>query len=99
MNTAVDTQLHRAYAQLTVCTALLPVKRAHSSAMNVSGSAASANTSDAQSVSSNGSTNTPGLFPGGEGAGYAGGILSAAIDGIKLAEAVANSISASTASV
>ncbi len=33
--------------------------------------------------------NTPGLFPGGEGAGYAGGILSAAIDGIKLAEQVA----------
>jgi hypothetical protein len=35
------------------------------------------------------SVNTPGLYPGGEGAGYAGGILSAAIDGIKLAEAVA----------
>ena len=35
------------------------------------------------------SLNTPGLYPGGEGAGYAGGILSAAIDGIKLAEAVA----------
>ena len=30
-----------------------------------------------------------GLFPAGEGAGYAGGILSAAIDGIKVAEAVA----------
>jgi len=35
------------------------------------------------------SVNTKGLYPGGEGAGYAGGILSAAIDGIKLAEAVA----------
>ncbi|SBO42553.1 NAD(P)/FAD-dependent oxidoreductase [Cyanobium sp. NIES-981] len=35
------------------------------------------------------SLNTPGLYPGGEGAGYAGGILSAAIDGIKLAEQVA----------
>ncbi len=35
------------------------------------------------------SINTPGLYPGGEGAGYAGGILSAAIDGIKLAEQVA----------
>ncbi len=35
------------------------------------------------------SVNTPGVFPGGEGAGYAGGILSAAIDGIKLAEQVA----------
>ena len=35
------------------------------------------------------SVNTPGLFPAGEGAGYAGGILSAAIDGIKVAEAVA----------
>ena len=30
-----------------------------------------------------------GLYPAGEGAGYAGGILSAAIDGIKVAEAVA----------
>jgi uncharacterized FAD-dependent dehydrogenase len=35
------------------------------------------------------SVNTVGLYPGGEGAGYAGGILSAAVDGIKLAEAVA----------
>jgi uncharacterized FAD-dependent dehydrogenase len=39
--------------------------------------------------------NTPGLFPGGEGAGYAGGILSAAIDGIKLAEQVALAIARS----
>ncbi len=38
------------------------------------------------------SLNTKGLFPGGEGAGYAGGILSAGVDGIKLAEAVAQSI-------
>jgi len=35
------------------------------------------------------SLNTKGLFPAGEGAGYAGGILSAAIDGIEVAEAVA----------
>lgn len=35
------------------------------------------------------STNTQGLYPAGEGAGYAGGILSAAVDGIKVAEAVA----------
>ena len=35
------------------------------------------------------SLNLPGLFPAGEGAGYAGGILSAAVDGIKAAEAVA----------
>lgn len=35
------------------------------------------------------SINTTGLYPAGEGAGYAGGILSAAIDGIKVAEAVA----------
>jgi uncharacterized FAD-dependent dehydrogenase len=34
------------------------------------------------------SVNTQGLFPAGEGAGYAGGILSAAIDGIRVAEAV-----------
>jgi len=38
------------------------------------------------------SVNTPGLFPGGEGAGFAGGILSAGVDGIKLAEAVALAI-------
>ncbi|MCF7980510.1 MAG: NAD(P)/FAD-dependent oxidoreductase [Pseudomonadales bacterium] len=35
------------------------------------------------------SINTSGLFPAGEGAGYAGGILSAGIDGIKVAEALA----------
>jgi uncharacterized FAD-dependent dehydrogenase len=35
------------------------------------------------------SLNTQGLYPAGEGAGYAGGILSAAVDGIKVAEAVA----------
>ena len=35
------------------------------------------------------SINTQGLYPAGEGAGYAGGILSAAVDGIKIAEAVA----------
>jgi uncharacterized FAD-dependent dehydrogenase len=35
------------------------------------------------------SLNTIGLYPAGEGAGYAGGILSAAVDGIKVAEAVA----------
>jgi uncharacterized FAD-dependent dehydrogenase len=35
------------------------------------------------------SLNVRGLYPGGEGAGYAGGILSAAVDGIRLAEAVA----------
>ena len=38
------------------------------------------------------SINTVGLYPGGEGAGYAGGIFSAAIDGIKIAEAVAEDI-------
>lgn len=38
------------------------------------------------------SINTCGLFPAGEGAGYAGGILSAGVDGIKIAEAVAQSI-------
>lgn len=35
------------------------------------------------------SINTRGLYPAGEGAGYAGGIFSAAIDGIKVAQAVA----------
>ncbi|MCG6932729.1 MAG: NAD(P)/FAD-dependent oxidoreductase [Gallionella sp.] len=38
------------------------------------------------------SINTHGLYPSGEGAGYAGGILSAAVDGIEVAEAVALSI-------
>lgn len=38
------------------------------------------------------SLNTSGLYPTGEGAGYAGGILSAAVDGIKVAEAVARSL-------
>ncbi len=35
------------------------------------------------------SLNVKGLYPSGEGAGYAGGILSAAVDGIKVAEALA----------
>jgi uncharacterized FAD-dependent dehydrogenase len=35
------------------------------------------------------SLNVRGLYPGGEGAGYAGGILSSAVDGIKVAEALA----------
>ncbi len=38
------------------------------------------------------SINTLGLYPAGEGAGYAGGIMSAAIDGIKIAEAMALSM-------
>ena len=38
------------------------------------------------------SINTHGFYPAGEGAGYAGGILSAGIDGIQVAEAVARSI-------
>jgi uncharacterized FAD-dependent dehydrogenase len=35
------------------------------------------------------SLNVQGLYPAGEGAGYAGGILSAGVDGLKVAEAVA----------
>lgn len=38
------------------------------------------------------SINVKGLYPAGEGAGYAGGIYSAAIDGIEVAEAVAQDI-------
>ena len=38
------------------------------------------------------SMNVKGLFPAGEGAGYAGGILSAGVDGIRIAEAVARDI-------
>jgi len=45
------------------------------------------------------SLNTAGLFPAGEGAGYAGGILSAAVDGIKVAEAVALSLGGERAEV
>jgi uncharacterized FAD-dependent dehydrogenase len=40
------------------------------------------------------SLNTRGLFPAGEGAGYAGGIMSAAVDGIRVAEAVAKAMAA-----
>jgi uncharacterized FAD-dependent dehydrogenase len=39
------------------------------------------------------SLNTRGLYPAGEGAGYAGGILSAGVDGVRIAEAAALSIS------
>jgi uncharacterized protein len=41
------------------------------------------------------SLNTRGLYPAGEGAGYAGGILSAGVDGIRVAEAVALDINGS----
>ncbi len=50
-------------------------------------------TRDAQTLQS---LNTCGLYPAGEGAGYAGGILSAGVDGIKVAEAVATAILAET---
>ena len=46
-------------------------------------------TRDADSLQS---LNVRGLYPCGEGAGYAGGILSAGVDGIKVAEAVARSL-------
>lgn len=38
------------------------------------------------------SLNVKGLYPAGEGAGYAGGILSAGVDGVKVAEAAAQSL-------
>jgi uncharacterized FAD-dependent dehydrogenase len=38
------------------------------------------------------STNTRGLYPAGEGASYAGGILSAGVDGIKVAESLARTL-------
>jgi uncharacterized FAD-dependent dehydrogenase len=38
------------------------------------------------------STNTQGLYPAGEGASYAGGILSAGVDGIRVAEALARTL-------
>jgi len=45
------------------------------------------------------SLNVRGLFPAGEGAGYAGGIMSAGVDGIEAAEAVARSLLAQPALV
>jgi uncharacterized FAD-dependent dehydrogenase len=45
------------------------------------------------------SLNTRGLYPAGEGAGYAGGILSAGVDGIKVAEALAMAMLADTDAV
>jgi uncharacterized FAD-dependent dehydrogenase len=42
------------------------------------------------------STNTQGLYPAGEGASYAGGILSAGVDGIKVAESLARALMAPT---
>ena len=38
------------------------------------------------------SLNVAGLYPAGEGAGYAGGIMSAGVDGIEVAEAVARQV-------
>ena len=35
-------------------------------------------------------SNIKGIYPAGEGAGYAGGITSSAVDGIKIAEAIMN---------
>jgi uncharacterized FAD-dependent dehydrogenase len=43
------------------------------------------------------SLNVRGLYPAGEGAGYAGGILSAGIDGVKVAEALAHAVTAKVA--
>jgi uncharacterized protein len=45
------------------------------------------------------SLNVRGLYPAGEGAGYAGGILSAGVDGIKVAEAVARELHTLTQSL
>lgn len=38
------------------------------------------------------SINAKGLYPCGEGAGYAGGITSASVDGIKVCEAIAKEL-------
>ena len=43
------------------------------------------------------SVNVAGLYPAGEGAGYAGGIMSAAVDGIEVAEAVGRRLLSSVA--
>lgn len=44
------------------------------------------------------SESLPGLYPTGEGAGYAGGIMSAALDGIRVADIIAGKIAAETRS-
>jgi uncharacterized FAD-dependent dehydrogenase len=41
--------------------------------------------------------NVKGLYPAGEGAGYAGGIMSAAVDGIEVAEALSQRLLGSAA--
>ena len=41
------------------------------------------------------SVSHPGIYPVGEGAGYAGGIMSAACDGLRVAEAVMEAVAAS----
>ncbi len=38
------------------------------------------------------SVSLPGLYPGGEGAGYAGGIMSSAVDGLRIAEEIIRSL-------
>jgi uncharacterized FAD-dependent dehydrogenase len=43
------------------------------------------------------SLNVRGLYPAGEGAGYAGGIMSAGVDGIEVAEALGRDLLATTA--
>jgi len=43
------------------------------------------------------STSLCGLYPTGEGAGYAGGIVSAALDGMRVAERVASALTPSGA--
>ena len=43
------------------------------------------------------SVNTEGLYPCGEGCGYAGGIMSAAVDGIRIATAVAENLGGKSA--
>ena len=46
-----------------------------------------------QAFFDNGEVTAAGVYPCGEGAGYAGGIMSAAVDGIRVAEAVARDLS------
>ena len=42
------------------------------------------------------SLSTAGLYPCGEGAGYAGGIVSAAVDGMKIAQAIVQDLAMNT---
>ncbi len=63
------------------------------SGANQGGEAAAGSVSDvAGAPATSGAARGSGLYPCGEGAGYAGGIMSAAVDGLRVAEALARAV-------